>query len=606
MQTILSREKVDSGSNYNFPDKMEIPSPPMSVFDHSHLVSTTIPNAGLIVPLTWFRYFPKDRIKISVRHLLRVMPQVVPLLSRQRIFIHAFAMNYGDLQNDFQTFITKGYDGNETLQLAPLTTDNIDSTIYDNGNGIVEPCSLADYLHLPQGASYSDLIASGITCLPFLMYESIYAHYYMNKNYYISNRNWLPNDPEAFRVNYQGILASNTDSDHPKVYFGKLHYRDYPYDYFTSALPFAQRGNRPTLPINITGGNIFNFTSPVGIGLMNGPTVSFVVNSNTLTPYGNGVANNIVTPQVNLTGTSKAADPLYTPVLMSGSAQVDFDTTAGAPTVKQQLLNLQSKTFNDAIKGSIATTIGLDEIRDLARAQVELEKAARTDGSYLEWGLTFFGVKPSTGKQCRPMYIGGTYSSISFTEVLQTSNSTESSALGQIAGHGISVDNSGYIGDFVADDYGMIMILCTIMPDVYYSQGLDKKWTDHLQSEMYLPERAKMGLQPIKNKEIVFSGTSATDEDIFAWQNPFDSLRYLPNKITGKIADSTNASFFPYTQARKFGSVPTYGQSFALADDVRKDYLFATEENAYLAQFAFDIRTVRALPYTPVPNNFGF
>lgn len=134
----------------------------------------------------------------------------------------------------------------------------------------------------------------------------------------------------------------------------------------------------------------------------------------------------------------------------------------------------QSEMFNAAITGSVATSIGLEELRQLTRAQVELEKMARTDGSYFEFGLTFFNTKMSTSRECKPVYIGGTYSSISFTEVLQTSASTVSSALGQIAGHGISIDNQGYIGNFQANDYGIIMIVGTIMPDVYYHQGLEK------------------------------------------------------------------------------------------------------------------------------------
>ena len=166
-----------------------------------------------------------------------------------------------------------------------------------------------------------------------------------------------------------------------------------------------------------------------------------------------------------------------------------------------------------------------------------------------------FRSKPATSKECKPLYIGGSYSSISFTEVLQTSASSETSALGQIAGHGISVDNKGFIGNFNATDFGIIMLVGTIMPDVYYAQGLEKKWSRKYQSEFYLPERAKMGLQPVTNKEIYFTGNSETDDDLFGYQNPFDDLRYQQNRICGKIADSSNLSFSPFTQARHFDNL---------------------------------------------------
>lgn len=607
MQTLVNSEKIDSGSNYNFPDKMERPNVPRSVFNLSHLVSGTMDNAGLIIPLTWFEILPQDTIEISVRHLIRVMPQVVPLLSRQRIFIHAFAMSYTDLQADFKVLATNGYNGKRTgKKIAPLTETNLDPEIYDSGNGVVEANSLADYLGLPQGASYSDLISRGISCLPFLMYESIYKNYYMNKNYYMDNQNWLPDDDEMFRVNEDGALLSNTDNDHDKVTFGKLHYRDYPMDYFTSALPFAQRGNRPTLDISFNDGKMFDFADALiaqqyridTSDLVSRPIFGRLLNT--------GANNTPVTSSYAYSAdghNSPSASAYVLPSGIHGQAYpIAITDTAKADEYAAGKL---SDYFNDAVCSILKTTIGVDNLRELMRQQVELEKMARTDGSFSGFIKTFFGADPDV-PDCRPILFGSTYSQLSFTEVLQTSQSSASSALGEIAGHGISVENNGYLGKFTSNNYGMIMVVATIMPDVYYHQGLDKKWTKRSQAELYLPERAKMGLQPIKNEEIYFTGDNSSDNDLFGYQNPFDDLRYMQNRICGKVADMEALSFAPFTQARDFSSLPTLSQSFAVADDVRKDYLFAPIENAYLFQFAFDVRAVRPLPYKAIPNNFGF
>lgn len=612
MQRITNMEKIDSGSNYNFPDKLERPNNPRSVFNLSHLVTMTISNGGVIFPIDWFEYIPGDSFSIAIRHILRVMPQVVPLFSRQRIFIHAFAMNYGDLQSDFQTLMTKGYSGNVIKKIAPLTSSNIDSEIYNSGDGVVTPDSLADYLGLPQGQKYSDLISSGISALPFLMYESIYKNYYMNRNYYIDNRNWLPDDPESFRLDENGVLASNTDNDHPKVYFGKLHYRDYPDDYFTSCLPFAQRGDRPLLSAYFKDSNIFD---NVKLGVY-GTTYKENGGDTPIryAPIGQQYLDVATTIDdrfsigqllINKTGADYPND-LNLQIGAFDSSKTRATAVANQAAVETALGQSTAQALNAGLKATASLGIGLEELRQLARQQIELEKAARTDGSYAEFGLTFFNVKPATSKECKPLYIGGTYSSISFTEVLQTSASSESSALGQIAGHGLSVDNRGFIGNFNATDFGIIMLVGTIMPDVYYSQGLEKKWSRKYQSEFYLPERSKMGLQPVTNKEIYFTGNSESDDDLFGYQNPFDDFRYQQNRICGKIADSSNLSFSPFTQARQFESLPTLSQSFAIADDVRKDYLFAPLEDAYTAQFSLDIRAVRPLPYKPIPSNFGF
>lgn len=589
MRTLINAEKIDSGSNYNFPDKMEIPNLASSVFNLGHTVSGTIANAGQIIPLLWFEYMPRDSIQISVRHILRVMPQVVPLFTRQRIFFHAFAMNYGDMQNDFGTLMTKGYTGNVVKHIAQLNTDNLDSEIYASGDGVVTPDSLADYLGLPQGASYADLIESGISAMPFFMYEAIYKYFYMNKNFYLGNRNWLPDDVDSFRMNEDGQILSNTDEESDIVTFGKLHYRDYPDDYFTSALPFAQRGNRPTLDISFGSAGLFDFQKPLSAAFLNAGYQLRPLDVGTSSPYN---VHSATPPVTGVPAYAFLSDTETTPV--------------GSIDDLSKIKNHQNKLFNEAVSGQIQTSIGVDNLRELIREQVELEKLARTDGSYEEFGLTFFAKKPKTAVDHSPIYLGGTYDQISFTEVVQTSQSSASSALGQIAGHGISVSNNGYLGKFNADDFGIIMVVCTIMPDIYYFQGIDKKWSRKYQSEFFLPERAKLGLQPIYNKELYFTGTKETDEDLFGYQNPFDDLRYMRNRICGKLADSSNLSFYPYTQARKFNETPTLSQSFAIADDVRKDYLFAPDEDAYSFNCTFDIRAVRAMPYKPMPNNFGF
>lgn len=139
------------------------------------------------------------------------------------------------------------------------------------------------------------------------------------------------------------------------------------------------------------------------------------------------------------------------------------------------------------------------------------------------------------------------------------------------------------------------------MPDIYYSQGLSKLWTRSLQSEFYLPERARLGMQPLLNKELYFSGNSVQDNNLFAYQSAYDDYRYMASRISGKLADSANHSFFPYTQSRKFSSAPTFSKEFVEARDVRKDYLFAPSEVAYTAQFSIGVRAVRALPYRAVP-----
>ena len=226
---------------------------------------------------------------------------------------------------------------------------------------------------------------------------------------------------------------------------------------------------------------------------------------------------------------------------------------------------------------------------------------ARTDGTFAQFGLTFFGEKSRNSNDYYVTFVGGTYRSIAFSEVLQMSSSVSNSPLGSYAGHGMISDN-GYLGHLHSDEHGYLMVLLSVMPDVYYSQGIPKMFTRLTQAEEFLPDRDKLGLTAIFNKELFVSGSKDTDNDVFAYQNPFDEYRYKENVISGKIADSTNRSFFPYTQARIFGSTPTYSESFFRADDVRKDYLASPTEDAYSGRIRFNIRAVEPLSFTGNPS----
>lgn len=607
-------ETENTGSNYQFQDKLVYGKPPRSSFDLTHNNVMTISNAGAIIPIDCFEVVPSDDIDISVEALLRVMPQVVPLYTMQRIYIHAFYMSYSAMQKGFGTMMKKGYSGNFVGSMAPLNADVFDFSDYGE-NHLVVPDSLADYLRLPIGASLDQLIEDKINAAPFFMYQAIYRSYYMNKNYYINNRNILPDDDDDFRLNSDGLIISNTDATQPFVKLGKLLYRDYPDDYFTSALPFAQRGDAPTLPLTLSGNSSLgveaNFTDLLRLG------ITAPENSDGNSFCYDGYASFV--PNYNdyaFLATRKEANPNNYPTGYgrTGIGHVYASDVSGPPNdpmgfpTKDEMLS----RFNNQVSQSLSivgqdgqqynTNITLDVIRALAISQYELEKMAKTDGSYAEFGLTFFGEASKYSQDFRPVYIGGTYQSISFTEVLQSSASTSSSALGQIAGHGISANNQGgHIGKIHCDDYGLIMICASIMPDVYYSQGLPKMWTNRLQSDFLVPERARLGLQPILNRELYYSGDPEVDSDLFAYQSPYDDMRYRQNEIHGKIADPNNESFYPFTQARHFTSSPAYSAEFAKADDIRKDYLFAPSEDAYSVQFRIGMRATRPLPYQAIP-----
>lgn len=627
-----SNESFDTGSNYNFTDKMLPAENPRSVFDLSHLVSMTVPNAGVVFPVSILETLPGDDFQLSAQSLLRVMPQVVPMYSRQRLYLYAFWSRSSDLWNNFQTFARRGMSGNVVKTIPCLNNSNTD--VLGSSNTKIKPDSLGDCLGLPINADRQYLL-SGVTdnslavnALPFMMYLRIWRDYFCNKNQFINDAVLFPDDDSRFRLGDNGNILSASDEGYQVDFdvFGNfsdikyrdasgnagdmstgtynrlsvgLFYHDFAPDRFTTALPFAQRGDVSRATISLSG-SVAGTLPALDVDFSD-KTVS---GSKYFAFYDASTASAV---PAYIRSTTASSPVGHEDSSVMGEVERSW---ASMDRMLSGLSVTGVKTAQAPFTAAVTSgSFNLNDLRNIMIAQTEMEKLARTDGSYAEFGLTFFGEASKAAVDYRPTFVGGTYQNILFSEVLQNSASTSSSPLGAYAGHGISgSQDPQYIGSLHCDDYGYLMLLACIMPDTYYSQGIEKLWTRRLQTEYYLPERSKLGMQPIYNYEVYLTNAAASVADndgLWAYNDPFDEYRSIPNRIKGKIADSTNQSFFPYTQSRKFSSLPNWSREFSEASNVRKDYLAAPSEDAYTMQVDFDIRCVRRLPYKAVPALFA-
>lgn len=613
-------DAITSGSNYNFADKMQRPNAPRSVFDLSHNVTMSFPvgSIGALIPISVFETVPGDKFDISLNHLLRVLPQVVPLYSNMKFYAHAFYSRTGDLWNSSQVYYTKGYNGDRVLKKPTLNATLIPD-ISSTPDRTFSTGSLLHYLYgLPLSASYRS-ISGVVSALPFMMYLRIWRDYFCNKYFYTNNRQLLPDDDTEFRLNTEGKIISDPNGTLSSTLMGLgssivpgcygFLYRDYADDRFTAAMPSPQRGT----PAVATGlGAVEGWKIPA-------QNISSPANPQYIIPV-----SRFENPDENIenflgyvgykyerqTNGVNAAFPAFHNKSTSTTNSSMVFSQAGSSLFHKAQTPYHNWDSNVPPSGSSFTgflysrySVTLNQLRQLAVNQTELEKMARTDGSYREFGLTFFGIASKIALDYCPQYIGGTYQPILFTEVVQTSQSTNDSTLGQYGGHGMSV-NKAHLGSITCDDYGLIMIVVSIVPDTLYSQGLHKMHTRLYQADEFLPERAKLGAQPVLTQELFFSSNRDTNVRLFAYQDIFDEMRYMPSRVLGKLADNHNDSFFPYTQSRYFNSAPTFSQSFATTkDNVRVDFLSASSEVPFTADFSIAVRAVRPLPYIAVPAN---
>ena len=198
-------EPIDNGSNYPFRDKLLQARQGRSGFNWSHNRVFTLENAGLLLPVFCSEVLPNSDYDISADLLLRVLPQVVPLYSDQKYYLYAFYARYSDLWCSAQTYMTKGFSGNEVLKKPVLSDKNVG--LPGGMEYVVKPGDIFDCFGFQKGKKLSEF--GEINALPFMMAEKAYVDYFMNNNLHINDRVRLPNDPSDFRLADDGTVISN-------------------------------------------------------------------------------------------------------------------------------------------------------------------------------------------------------------------------------------------------------------------------------------------------------------------------------------------------------------------------------------------------------------
>lgn len=615
----------DSGSNYNFGDKLIAPNKRVSQFDLSY-VNTLTAKQGQIIPVWFSYYYPNDELDLSIDNLIRVVnPPVVPLLSRQRVFFHMFKLDFSQMWTYWDTFMKKGWDGKFEAVIPTLTAKlAVDGKI----NPLLARGSLADFL----GFNFSDYtykagdenIDVTLPAMPFLAYQLIYRDYFLNFNVSSAYAKANPGTeldlffPDSdYDLMLQGTNPTGltldgkgqTPSTQPlrKLGFGKLRYRDFSPDYFTSALPWPMRGDVPT----IEGSIQFTGNIPVSPGStplvfsqgkfpsFSAETGSFVFYSQPSSVTFSGAdAGNTYSVGVSSVTPSTGPDGKIIPFLRGG-------TLTGGILPRMSTVNDKNYVINQSDINSVIAGLSITQpqLKLLWTNTLIAEKMAKTDGTYGQFIRTFFGENPSHWVSHRATYLGGTYQPIVYSEVLQTSPSAEGGTLGTVGAKGIS-SSSNFVGRFHADDFGVAMCVMSIMPDTYYSQGWLREHLYRTQDDYPLPERALLGMQAVTNAEIFFNARdNSANEVLFGYQSRFDELRYRQNEVHGLVADNANKSFAPYVQTREFTQAPLLNPTFLTTENnIDNEYLSAPNEVPYIVQVANRVKAVRALPYFAPPS----
>lgn len=506
--------------------------PNKNVFDLSHDVKLSC-NMGQLVPILVQDCVPGDRFHLGADSLLRFAPLTSPVFHKMHVSMHFFFVPNRILWVPWQKFIIQ--DESTGTHAFPYVIVKADGTNYS---------PLMDYMGIPNPATIAGpTVDERVSALPFAAYQRIWNDYYRDQNLY---NEW----PSAINGIPDGDNTGTSDIDTLRV-------RAYEHDYFTSALPFAQKGNPVTLPL----GDVVLKTGWDATG-----TPGRLVNADDYTNVGEG---------------NVGAD------VLTGALRTATDNKVNVYDPQGSLV-VGSTTIND--------------LRRAYRLQEFLEKNARGGTRMTEVLKVHFGVKSSDARLQRPEYITGTRSPVMVSEVLSTtqfldSAQPESLPQGNMSGQALGIVN-GKLGSYFCEEHGYIIGIMSVMPEPAYFQGIQRHWLKSDPLDWFWPTFANLGEQAIIKKELYAFETGG--DDTFGYIPRYAEYKYQQSRVAGDF----RTSLLFWHIAQEFTSLPSLNPAFLECRNDKTDRIFAvTDPNVQklYVHVLNKIKAVRAMPVYGTP-----
>jgi hypothetical protein len=521
---------------------------PRSQFKRNFSNTTTF-NADYLIPFYTDEVYPGDTVNANFAAIVRMITPLTPFMDNLYIDSFFFFVPLRLIQDNWQKLMGERVDPDDDIDYATpkmsstASTGYIPPTDWSSVNTTNLAAALQDYFGIP-------------TAVPDLEH-----HNYFGRAYNLIYNEWFRDQNLQDSVVVDKDDGPDTVTDYILLKRGKRH------DYFTSCLPWLQKGVAEDLPLGTSAPVISDGNIPELLGQTSGE-----------------------------------------------SGQVGWDTTHGLVLTNGtgSFTNAEEFEFNSTNTGLVvdlttATAATIGQLYESFAIQDLLQTDARGGTRYVELINAHFGVTSPDFRLQRPEYLGGSSDPFIVSPLAQTSQ-TDSTELGTLAATATAgVNRMGFFKSFV--EHGVILGIINVRADLRYQQGLHRMFSRSTRYDFYFPALANLGEQEVLNKEIFSQGSAdaTADAAVFGYQERWSELRYGRNIITGRMrsnagpAGDGSLSLDPWHLSEDFAALPVLNDAFIVGNTPIDRVTAVTSEPHFKGDFYGDCTWVRPMPLYSVP-----